>query len=236
MTSSSETSSNQAVPVAVPFRPRCRRTRSFAVVATKSVSTFPKGRVAPEAGEWFVKGTRPSSAPQRPASGSGPSDPTRLLRLHERRQPVDVPDLEPDLGRGNGDRRRERGGGGGSRHPRARPRRRARRRIRPERAVDAPGSGEGPEPSSKPPFGRPAAQRRQEEQPESQKTAVRSCANPIGRTFTVPPPKPGSRDRTVPGRPGTRWPFHRTTVRPRSFLRNRPNFFKRDVAAANSRL
>ncbi len=40
----------------MPFRPRCRRTRSFAVVATKSVSTFPKGRVAPEAGEWFVNG------------------------------------------------------------------------------------------------------------------------------------------------------------------------------------
>ncbi len=44
------------MPVAVPFRPRWRRTRSFAVVATKSVSTFPKGRVAPADGEWFVKG------------------------------------------------------------------------------------------------------------------------------------------------------------------------------------
>ena len=56
MTSSSVTSSNQAVPVAVPFRPSWRRTRSFAVVATKSVSTFPNGRVAPADGEWFVNG------------------------------------------------------------------------------------------------------------------------------------------------------------------------------------
>ena len=55
-TSSSSTSSNQAVPVAVPFQPRCRRTRSWARVATNSVSTVVQSRVAPTAGEWLVKG------------------------------------------------------------------------------------------------------------------------------------------------------------------------------------
>ena len=55
-TSSTETSSNQAVPVAAPFRPRTSWTRSVDAVATNIVSTFVHGASPPTGALWFVNG------------------------------------------------------------------------------------------------------------------------------------------------------------------------------------